>query len=178
MNWWLLHMLLAFGFKVLMLKQLKQVIYQLLEVMKQDFSDVGENNDLVVQTLNQELQETALIPNFPRLCVWPCETSQTFMFLCMCKNRQLSSLSQEFSWTSTSEVVEYWSAFVTLNGTGAAAFLGTETGHLSCAIVPATHKQLPVMTLELRGPDVLLVFQYHVFFSREIIGSDKRNSIT
>lgn len=45
-------MLLTFPLKVLMLKQLKQVIYQLLEVVKQGFTDVGENNDLVVQTLN------------------------------------------------------------------------------------------------------------------------------
>lgn len=71
MKWWLLRMLLTFPLKVLMLKQLKQVIYQLLEVVKQGFTDVGENNDLVVQTLNWELWDTALIPNFPRLCVWP-----------------------------------------------------------------------------------------------------------
>lgn len=54
------------SFKVLVFKQLKEVIYQLLKVMKQGFTDVGENNDLVVRTLNRELWDTTLSPNFPR----------------------------------------------------------------------------------------------------------------
>lgn len=34
--------------------------------MKQGFTDVGENNDLVVKTLNWELRDIALSPNFPQ----------------------------------------------------------------------------------------------------------------
>lgn len=34
--------------------------------MKQGFTDVGENNDLLVKTLNWELRDMVLIPNFPQ----------------------------------------------------------------------------------------------------------------
>jgi len=75
-------------------KKLSQVIYQLLKVMKQGFTDVGENNDLVVKTLNWELQDTALSPDFPTdlLCDL-CKSFHSFMFLCIHKNGKFSSLS-------------------------------------------------------------------------------------
>lgn len=102
----MLQMLPTFPFEATVFKQLKQVIYQLLKVMKQGFTDVEENNSLVVRL---GVMRHSSQPRFPTDFICDlCKSFHYFMFLCICKNRKFSSLSWEFLGTSMSKMLGYF----------------------------------------------------------------------